>query len=284
MQPSRDIARLLEIMSALRHPVNGCPWDIKQNFASIVPYTLEEAYEVADAVERGDFVDLKDELGDLLLQVVFHAQMAQEAGHFEFGDVVAAITAKMIRRHPHIFGSKRDLTPEQVKALWGEVKAQEKRLRRIERASAGQLTETRHSALDGVPVPMSALTRALKLQEKAGSVGFDWNDPREVLAKMREELDEIEDALNTGTQQDIAGEIGDMMFAVTNLARHLKIDPEAALRLTNAKFTRRFHFIEDELAKVGRKPEGATLEELEALWTAAKTQEKQSRENEPKRE
>lgn len=284
MQPSRDIARLLEIMSALRHPVNGCPWDIKQNFASIVPYTLEEAYEVADAVERGDFVDLKDELGDLLLQVVFHAQMAQEAGHFEFGDVVAAITAKMIRRHPHIFGSKRDLTPEQVKALWGEVKAQEKRLRRIERASAGQLTETRHSALDGVPVPMSALTRALKLQEKAGSVGFDWNDPREVLAKMREELDEIEDALNTGTQQDIAGEIGDMMFAVTNLARHLKIDPETALRLTNAKFTRRFHFIEDELAKVGRKPEGATLEELEALWTAAKTQEKQSLENEPKRD
>ncbi len=283
MQPSRDIARLLEIMSALRHPVNGCPWDIKQNFASIVPYTLEEAYEVADAVERGDFVDLKDELGDLLLQVVFHAQMAQEAGHFEFGDVVAAITAKMIRRHPHIFGSKRDLTPEQVKALWGEIKAEEKRLRRIERASAG-LTETRHSALDGVPLPMSALTRALKLQEKAASVGFDWNDPREVLAKMREELDEIEDALNTGTQQDIAGEIGDMMFAVTNLARHLKIDPETALRLTNAKFTRRFHFIEDELAKVGRKPQSATLEELEALWTAAKTQEKQSRENEPKRE
>ena len=274
MHPSRDISRLLEIMSRLRNPVNGCPWDIKQDFASIIPYTLEEAYEVADAVERGDFVDLKDELGDLLLQVVFHAQMAQEAGLFEFGDVVGAITSKMIRRHPHIFGNKRDLTPDQVKALWGEIKAEEKALRLKERVAAGTSVEHRVSALDGVPTPLPALGRAVKLQEKAGNVGFDWNDPREVLHKMREEIDEIEQALEGGDTREIAGEIGDMLFAIANLARHLKIDPEAALRLTNAKFTRRFHFIEDQLAMNDRKPEGATLEELEALWQAAKATER----------
>jgi len=273
MHPSCDISRLLEIMSRLRNPVGGCPWDIKQDFASIIPYTLEEAYEVADAVERGDFVDLKDELGDLLLQVVFHAQMAQEAGLFEFGDVVEAITSKMIRRHPHIFGNKRDLTPDQVKALWGEIKAEEKTLRLKERAAAGKPVEDRVSALDGVPTPLPALGRAVKLQEKAGTVGFDWNDPREVLHKMREEIDEIEQALEGGDTREIAGEIGDMLFAIANLARHLKIDPEAALRLTNAKFTRRFHFIEDQLAVNDRQPEGATLEELEALWQAAKATE-----------
>ncbi len=273
MHPSCDISRLLEIMSRLRNPVGGCPWDIKQDFASIIPYTLEEAYEVADAVERGDFVDLKDELGDLLLQVVFHAQMAQEAGLFEFGDVVEAITSKMIRRHPHIFGNKRDLTPDQVKALWGEIKAEEKTLRLKERMAAGRPVEHRVSALDGVPIPLPALGRAVKLQEKAGTVGFDWNDPREVLHKMREEIDEIEQALEGGDTREIAGEIGDMLFAIANLARHLKIDPEAALRLTNAKFTRRFHFIEDQLAVNDRQPEGATLEELEALWQAAKATE-----------
>jgi len=274
MHPSRDISRLLEIMSRLRNPVSGCPWDIKQDFASIIPYTLEEAYEVADAVERGDFVDLKDELGDLLLQVVFHAQMAQEAGLFEFGDVVGAITSKMIRRHPHIFGNKRDLTPDQVKALWGEIKAEEKTLRLKERAAAGKPVEHRVSALDGVPTPLPALGRAVKLQEKAGKVGFDWNDAREVLHKMREEIDEIEQALEGGDTREIAGEIGDMLFAIANLARHLKIDPEAALRLTNAKFTRRFHFIEDQLAMNDRRPEGASLEELEALWQAAKATER----------
>ena len=280
MHPSRDISRLLEIMSQLRNPVGGCPWDIKQDFASIIPYTLEEAYEVADAVERGDFADLKDELGDLLLQVVFHAQMAQEAGLFEFGDVVDAITSKMIRRHPHIFGNKRDLTPEQVKALWGEIKAEEKLLRLKEHTAAGTFIEQRISALDGVPVPLPALGRAVKLQEKAARVGFDWNDPREVLHKMREEIDEIEQALEGGDTQEIAGEIGDMLFAIANLARHLKIDPEAALRLTNAKFTRRFHFIEDKLALNDRKPEGATLDELEALWQGAKAKERQNHSSE----
>lgn len=274
MLASRDISRLIEIMAALRHPQTGCPWDIKQNFSTIVPYTIEEAYEVADAVERGDYIDLKDELGDLLLQVVFHAQMAQEAGLFEFGDVVDAITSKMIRRHPHVFGDKRDLSPDEVKALWGQIKAEERALRANERKAAGVSDVTIASALDGVPVPLPALTRAVKLQEKASKVGFDWNDPREVLLKMREELDEIEGALNEGDHAAIAGEIGDMMFAIANLARHLKVDPEAALRLTNAKFTSRFHFIESEMQKQERKPEGASLEELEALWQAAKHQER----------
>ncbi len=274
MHPSRDISHLLEIMSQLRNPLSGCPWDIKQDFASIIPYTLEEAYEVADAVERGDFVDLKDELGDLLLQVVFHAQLAREEGLFEFGDVVNAITSKMIRRHPHIFGKRRDLTPDQVRALWTEIKSNEKGLRLQEHAAAGKPVDQRISALDGVPTPLPALGRAVKLQEKAGIVGFDWNDPREVLHKMREELDEIEQALEGGDTDEIAGEIGDMLFAVANLARHLKIDPEAALRLTNAKFTRRFHFIEDQLALTNRKPQGAALEELEALWQAAKAGER----------
>ena len=261
MQPSREIGRLIEIMAALRTRGSGCPWDLEQTFATIVPFTLEEAYEVADAVERGDFADLRDELGDLLLQVVFHARMAEEEGRFEFGDVVEAITAKLIRRHPHVFADARDLSPGEVKALWGQIKARE-------RARDG--AEGPRGVLSGVPLALPALTRALKLQEKAGKVGFDWAEARSVLAKLREELDEIETEIAAGDADAVAGEIGDLLFAIVNLARHLAVDPEAALRGTNAKFERRFGHIEARLAAEGRAPAGASLEEMEALWVEAK--------------
>jgi ATP diphosphatase len=263
MTPSRDLGRLLDIMAALRTPGSGCPWDLQQTFATIAPYTIEEAYEVADAIARGDLVDLRDELGDLLLQVAFHARLAQEQGAFDFGGVVEAITAKMIRRHPHIFGDARDLTPDQVKALWGEIKAAEKR------GKPGP-----QGALSGVPVVMPSLTRAFKLQEKAGKVGFDWNDARAVLAKIREEIDEVEVELDAGRADLAQAELGDLMFVVVNLARHLKADPEAALRGANAKFERRFGYIEAALAADGRKPEQATLAEMDALWNEAKRREK----------
>jgi ATP diphosphatase len=264
MQPSRDLARLIEIMAALRTPGSGCPWDLQQNFETIAPYTIEEAYEVADAIERGDLEDLRDELGDLLLQVAFHARLAEERGAFDFGGVVEAITAKMIRRHPHVFGVARDLTPAQVKALWGEIKA-------AERAAKPAPPQ---GALSGVPRAMPALTRALKLQEKAGKVGFDWNTPRAVLAKIREEIDEVEAELDAGRDDLARAELGDLLFALANLARHLKADPEAALRGTNAKFERRFAFIEAALAKRGRKPVEASLEEMDALWNEAKASER----------
>lgn len=268
MNPSRDIQRLLEIMAALRTPKTGCPWDLEQNFATIAPYTLEEAYEVADAIERNDLHDLREELGDLLLQVVFHARMAEEQDAFDFGGVVEGITAKLIRRHPHVFGDTRDLSPEQVKGLWDKIKAEEK----AERAAHRKVEEK--GALAGVPVAMTALTRALKLQEKAGKVGFDWNDPMAVLAKIREEADEIEAEIESGDRELAAAEIGDLMFAVVNLARHLGVDPETALRGTNAKFERRFGSIERALAADGKKPQDATLAEMDALWEAAKATEK----------
>jgi ATP diphosphatase len=271
MTPSRDIARLLEIMAALRTPNTGCPWDLDQDFASIAPYTLEEAYEVADAIGRGDLGDLREELGDLLLQVVFHARMAQEQGAFDFSDVVEAITTKLIRRHPHVFGDTRNLTPEAVKALWDTIKAEEKAERRAR--SNGQ-QDAPEGALAGVPVNLPALTRALKLQQKAGKVGFDWNDPLAVLAKIREEADEIEADLKAGRRTDAAGEVGDLLFALVNLARHLDADPESVLRGTNAKFERRFAAIEMALAREGRKPQDATLAEMDALWNAAKAAEK----------
>jgi ATP diphosphatase len=267
MTPSREISRLIELMAALRTPGTGCPWDLEQDFASIAPYTLEEAYEVADAIERGDLHDLKDELGDLLLQVAFHARMAQEQGAFDFGSVVEAITTKLIRRHPHVFGEARDLAPDQVKALWDRIKAEEK----AERAARGVAEP--EGALAGVPTGMTALTRALKLQQKAGKVGFDWNDPAAVLAKVREEADEIEQEIAAGARDKVAGEIGDLLFAMVNLARHLDVDPEAALRSTNAKFERRFGSIERALAARGKKPQDATLAEMDALWDAAKAQE-----------
>ena len=276
MQPSRDISRLNEIMAALRTPETGCPWDLEQTFATIVPYTLEEAYEVADAIERGDVANLREELGDLLLQVVFHARMAEEAGRFDFGDVVDAITRKLIRRHPHVFGDARDLSSDEVKALWGLIKADEKRERAEARRAAGMPANEATGVLAGVPLALPALTRALKLQEKAAKVGFDWNDPRAVLAKLREEIDEVEAELDANDAQRIAGEVGDLLFAVANLARHLRVDPETALRGANAKFERRFAHIESRLREAGRAPADATLDEMEALWSEAKQRQRQA--------
>jgi len=269
MKPSRDIAALIEIMAALRTPGTGCPWDLEQSFASIAPYTIEEAYEVADAVVRGDLRDLREELGDLLLQVVFHARMAHEQGAFDFGDVVQAITEKLLRRHPHVFGDARGLNLGAVNELWEHIKAQEKSAQPPSGKPASEA-----GALAGVPVALPALTRALKLQDKAGKVGFDWNDPRAVLSKIREEADEIAAALDAGDQDMIAREVGDLLFAVVNLARHLKADPEAVLRATNRKFERRFASIERALAAQGKLPREATLAEMDALWEAAKAEEK----------
>jgi len=269
MTPSRDINRLLEIMAALRTPKTGCPWDLEQNFSTIAPYTLEEAYEVADAIARGDLTDLKEELGDLLLQVVFHARMAEEQHAFAFGDVVQAITEKLIRRHPHVFGDERSHTPHAVEGLWERIKAEEKAARNGGRSEG---------ALAGVPVGLPALTRALKLQQKASKVGFDWNDPRAVLRKIREEADEVEAALGDGAaapadKDAAAAEVGDLLFAAVNLARHLRADPEALLRQTNRKFERRFASIERALAARGTSPQDSSLAEMDALWDEAKAQE-----------
>jgi ATP diphosphatase len=274
VKPSRDIVRLIEIMAALRTPGSGCPWDLEQNFATIAPYTIEEAYEVADAIARGDLSDLRDELGDLLLQVVFHARMAEEQGAFDFGGVVDAITTKMIRRHPHVFADADGNTATAVRGLWEDIKAQEKAEAKVKRGD-----DRPASVLDGVPLALPALTRALKLQEKAGRVGFDWNDPRAVLAKIREEADEIEAELDEmdddpAGKEAAAAEVGDLLFAVVNLARHLSADPESILRATNLKFERRFQSIERALAALGKGPKDATLAEMDALWDAAKTEEK----------
>ena len=266
MKPSRDIARLIEIMAALRTPGSGCPWDMEQNFQSIAPYTIEEAYEVADAIARGDLDDLKDELGDLLLQVAFHARMAEEQGAFAFGDVVETVTAKLIRRHPHVFADAEGRTAKAVEGLWERIKVDEKAARGEARPAG---------ALDGVPVVLPALTRALKLQDKAGKVGFDWNSPRAVLAKIREETDEIEAELDSPDRTAAAeAEVGDLLFAVVNLARHLHADPEGILRATNVKFERRFAAIERVLAARGKTPKDATLAEMDALWDEAKSAEK----------
>jgi nucleoside triphosphate diphosphatase len=274
MQPSRDIRRLIDIMAALRDPVSGCPWDVEQTFASIAPFTIEEAYEVADAIERGETEDLREELGDLLLQVVFHARMAEEAGLFDFGGVVEAITAKLVRRHPHVFGDAKALSPDDVKALWGRIKADEKRAKLPSSATGGRPQATRSGALDGIPLALPALSRAMKLQEKAGKVGFDWNDVRAVLEKIREEIVEVEAEIAEGSALALSGEVGDLLFAAVNLARHLKVDPEAALRSANAKFERRFAHIENRLAEGGRTPESASLDEMERLWGEAKVQER----------
>jgi ATP diphosphatase len=266
MTPSRDIARLIEIMAALRTPGTGCPWDLQQSFETIAPYTIEEAYEVSDAIARGDLDDLREELGDLLLQVVFHSRMAQEQGAFDFADVVESLTAKLVRRHPHVFGDARGLTPKAVEGLWERIKS-------AERAEKGGGASGGETALAGVPVGLPALTRALKLQAKAGKVGFDWNDPLAVLAKIREEADEIERELAAGDRVAAAAEVGDLLFAVVNLARHLDADPEAVLRVTNGKFERRFTAIERALADRGKTPQTATLEEMEDLWNQAKAAE-----------
>ncbi len=271
MTPSRDISRLIEIMAQLRTPVTGCPWDLEQNFATIAPYTIEEAYEVADAIARGDFDDLKDELGDLLLQVVYHARMAEEEKAFAFGDVVEAITRKMIRRHPHVFADKDgNIQPAGVKSAWERIKAEEK----AERAARRPQQAHQHSSLlSGVKAGLPALTRAMELQRKASTVGFDWNDPRAVLNKIREEADEIEAALDRNDAEELAEETGDLLFAVVNLARHAHADPEMALRRTNAKFERRFAYIERALAAQGRSLDQATLDEMDELWNEAKAGE-----------
>jgi ATP diphosphatase len=266
-----NISTLLDIMAQLRTPGSGCPWDLEQTFATIAPYTIEEAYEVADAINRHDLEDLKEELGDLLLQVVFHSQMAEEEGAFAFPDVVQAIVTKMLRRHPHVFGDKAGkMTPHDVKLSWERIKGEEK----AERAARRPLTSP--SLLASVKAGQPTLSRALALQEKAATVGFDWNDPRAVLAKIREEADEIEQALDTGSKEQIADETGDLLFAVVNLARHAGADPEHALRGANAKFERRFAHIERQLANRNRPIEDATLDEMEALWVEAKNTERSS--------
>ncbi|MBY5867358.1 nucleoside triphosphate pyrophosphohydrolase [Rhizobium leguminosarum] len=274
MEPSKDISRLIEIMAALRHPETGCPWDIVQNFKTIKPYTIEEAYEVSDAIERGDMDDLCDELGDLLLQVVFHARMAEEAGEFSFGDVVNAITAKMIRRHPHVFARSAADTPDAVKRQWDEIKQAEKR-ERTERRSRRGITEDFNSGfLGSVQRSFPALTEALKLQERAAKVGFDWSAPEPILDKIEEEIGELRVALREGDQAKVSDELGDLIFAVVNIGRHVKADPEQAVRGTNTKFRRRFSHIEQVLEAEGETLEEATLERMEEIWQAAKAIER----------
>lgn len=259
--PEAAMARLLEIMARLRDPAGGCPWDLEQDFATIAPYTIEEAHEVADAIERQAWGELKGELGDLLFQTVFHAQMAREAGLFGFADVADAIADKMVARHPHVFGDEsRDKTPEQQTRDWEALKARER--------------GARAGVLDGVALGLPALTRAVKLQNRAARVGFDWPSTDEVVAKLVEEAAELAEARETLTEAEVAEEFGDLLFVIANLARHLKVDPEAALRAANQKFTRRFQRIEALLAEAGKEPAQSDLAEMDALWNRAKAEEK----------
>ena len=259
----RPIDRLVAIMARLRDPQTGCAWDLEQNFATIAPYTVEEAYEVADAIERNDLSDLREELGDLLLQVVFHSRMAQEQGAFGFDDVADAISEKMIRRHPHVFGPEDQRTSAEQTRAWEVIKAQE-------RATKGR----NQSLLDDMPVGLPALTRAVKLTARAARVGFDWPDVSFVLDKLREETAELEAEIEARDAAKMRDELGDILFVCANLARKLEIEPEDALRSTNAKFVRRFQFIERELAARGRTPDQSDLAEMDALWDAAKAAEK----------
>ncbi|MFI5014210.1 MAG: nucleoside triphosphate pyrophosphohydrolase [Hyphomicrobiales bacterium] len=265
--PSRDIAALIAIMAALRDKDSGCPWDMKQSFATVAPYTIEEAYEVADAIAKGDMGELCEELGDLLLQVVFHAQMASEAGSFAFGDVVLAITEKLVRRHPHVFGQARGARLDQVNAAWERIKQEEKA--RKHGRNAGEAARPA-SSLDGIALALPALSRAEKLQARAARVGFDWTTPEPILAKLREEFAECEAAMASKEQAAIADEVGDMLFTVANLARRLDIDPEAAARGANEKFERRFRAMEALAAGANREMKAMSLDELEALWIEAK--------------
>jgi MazG family protein len=250
--------RLLQIMAALRNPDGGCPWDQEQTFATIAPYTVEEAYEVADAIERGAPEDLKEELGDLLFQVVFHSRMAEEQGLFDFAAVAEAMNEKMLRRHPHVFGDHAYADLADQTAGWESIKAEER------------AKKQRSSILDDVPVGLPGLTRAVKLTKRAARVGFDWPSTREVLDKLREELAELEAEIDAGDQAKAREELGDLMFVCANLARKLEVEPEDALRATNAKFVRRFNFIEEALAKQGRSPDQSDLAEMDALWDRAK--------------
>lgn len=265
------IDRLLAIMRQLRNPDGGCEWDLAQSFTTIAPYTIEEAYEVSDAIAGGDPAAICDELGDLLLQVAYHARLAEEAGSFAFGDVVEAITAKMIRRHPHVFGDAGGMKTPAVEAQWDRIKAQEKAARAAER---GEEEATTKSLLDGIPVALPGLTRATKLQQKAATVGFDWDDVALVVGKVEEEAREVAEAVASGDTDAMEDEIGDLLCAVANLARHAGVDPEAAIRRSNAKFERRFRAIEAALAEQGRTPADSDLWEMDGLWNEAKAREK----------
>lgn len=259
---SRNIDELLAIMAALRTPGSGCPWDLEQSFRTIAPYTVEEAYEVADAIERDDMPALKDELGDLLFQVVFHARIAEEAGAFDFNDVAGAIADKMRRRHPHVFEAQDGRDAQRQTALWEQQKAQERKAKGAE------------SLLDDVPLALPGMTRAVKLQKRAARVGFDWTDARSVLSKIAEETQELVRAADMKSADAVEDEFGDLLFVIANLSRHLGVDPEAALRRTNEKFVRRFRHIEQRLAAQSRALEEASLEEMEDLWTEAKQRER----------
>jgi len=261
--PEGGVPRLREIMRRLRDPVAGCPWDIAQDFDTIAPYTLEEAHEVADAIARKAWGELRGELGDLLFQVVYHAQMAEEAGLFGFDDVVRGISDKMVARHPHVFGDEsRDKSAAQQTEDWERIKAAERGAARV---------------LDGVALGLPALTRAVKLQKRAARVGFDWPSTDEVVAKIAEEAAELVEARERLTEAEVAEEFGDLLFVMANLARHLGVDPEAALRGANAKFTRRFGRIEDWLEAAGKRPADSDLAEMDALWNRAKAEEKAGR-------
>ncbi|MCC7049216.1 MAG: nucleoside triphosphate pyrophosphohydrolase [Alphaproteobacteria bacterium] len=263
----RPIDRLIAIMARLRAPQGGCPWDLEQSFATIAPYTIEEAYEVADAIQRGDMTALREELGDLLLQVVYHARMAEEEGRFDFDAVATAIADKMVARHPHVFGGAEIDGAAAQTRMWEEFKARE-------RAAKAKASATPPSVLDDVPLALPALLRAEKLQKRAARVGFDWPEARQVLDKIEEEIGELRAELDQGAPPArVEDEIGDLLFALANLARHLKVDPETALRGCNAKFERRFHAIERALAAEDRSPKDASLEEMEALWIEAKHRE-----------
>lgn len=265
---------LLHLMARLRDPQHGCPWDLRQDYASIVPHTLEEAYEVADTIARRDFPQLRDELGDLLFQVVYYSQLGREDGHFDFAQVVDGITRKLVRRHPHVFpdGDLHGpldlprLDEATIKRRWEEIKAEE----RAEKAAAPEQL----SLLDDVPAALPALSRAAKLQKRAANVGFDWADATPVVAKIQEELEEVREAMANGQAAQVAEEVGDLLFVMVNLARHLQVDAEDALRQANAKFERRFRFIEEALKAQDRSPQEASLEEMDALWDAAKVEEK----------
>jgi len=269
LREKHSLEDLLAVMARLRDPESGCPWDVKQSFATIARYTIEEAYEVADAIAREDFDGLKDELGDLLLQVVYHAQMASEESRFQFADVVDAIARKMIRRHPHVFEDPSRREEFMSTDLWDRIKTEEK----AERGGH----ETSASILGEVPMGLPALTRAVKLQKRMAKVGFDWPSLEPVLAKIDEELDELKAAIvedGAESKTRVAEEFGDLLFVMANVARHLGVDPEAALRAANAKVVRRFQSIEKALAEEGRKPEDATLEEMDHLWDEAKKAER----------
>lgn len=270
MQPSRNIQTLLDIMIALRDPDTGCPWDVEQDFSTIAPYTLEEAYEVIDAIERDDMDDLREELGDLLLQVVFHARISEEKGGFNFGHVVEAVTTKMIRRHPHVFGDAEARSAGMAKGSWNRIKQIEKDERLARRTALGLETTEKKGFLDDVPTYLPALVSALKYQQKAARVGFDWAEAAPILDKVAEETQELREAMDKQDKVNIAEEYGDLLFAMVNLGRHLELEPEMALRAANEKFKRRFHFIEETLNSDEKSLEAASLEEMELLWNKAK--------------